>query len=104
MNDSEQLIENMKTIKGYFLAHAIATRECDPRESFRMFKCSEACGKAAEELERMQPVETEIEGGGSTWWYVCGECHTTIDHVDRFCRQCGRPLKWDGKTSEEKQD
>ena len=42
--------------------------------------------------ENRESAETEMEGGGSTWWYVCGECHTAIDKKDRFCRECGRKL------------
>lgn len=38
-----------------------------------------------------------IEGGGSTWWYVCDECHTAIDRKDKFCRECGRELMWNAK-------
>ena len=30
-----------------------------------------------------------------TWWYECGNCRTPIDWKDRFCRHCGRPLKWE---------
>lgn len=56
------------------------------------------------ELGKQESVEAELEGGGSTWWYVCGECHTTIDSRDRFCRQCGRRIKWDTKTSDGAQD
>ena len=36
--------------------------------------------------------EIEMEGGGSTWWYVCGECHGAVDEKDKFCRYCGRQL------------
>ena len=45
------------------------------------------------ELMRITPQEIEIEGGGSTWWYVCPECHGTIDQGDHFCRHCGQALK-----------
>ena len=41
-----------------------------------------------------ETVEAEIEGGGSTWWYVCEDCRTAIDSRDKFCRQCGRRIKW----------
>lgn len=34
-------------------------------------------------------VRKEIEGGGSTWWYVCEECHTAVDSGDQYCRHCG---------------
>ena len=48
-----------------------------------------------EAIEQMKPVQAEYEGDSkSTWWYVCGECHTAIDSRDRFCRQCGRPIQW----------
>lgn len=42
--------------------------------------------------EHFRPAEAELEGGGSTWWHVCGECHGPIDYSDRFCRHCGRPV------------
>ena len=45
-----------------------------------------------------EPVAAEIEGGGNgfgSWWYVCGECHGTIDRNDKYCRHCGRGLLWD---------
>ena len=44
-------------------------------------------------LKEQEPVEPEMEGGGSSWWHVCGECHGMIDKNDLFCRHCGRPVK-----------
>lgn len=29
-----------------------------------------------------------------TWWYECGYCRTPIDYRDRFCRHCGKLVKW----------
>ena len=43
--------------------------------------------------EQEEPVDIEMEGGGSTWSHVCGECHGAVDNNDRFCRHCGRPFK-----------
>ena len=48
---------------------------------------------AEELLTRMIPKETEMEGGGQTWWYVCPECHGAVDSRDYFCRICGQALK-----------
>lgn len=50
---------------------------------------------AAALLERDKPVEAEIEGGGHTWFYVCGECHGAIDSNDKFCKHCGQLVCWD---------
>ena len=50
-------------------------------------------GDALEMLKRNIPQERELEGGGSTWWYVCPECHGAIDSLDKFCRHCGQAVK-----------
>jgi len=55
--------------------------------------------EALELLEEQQPVEPRKEDDGSTepctcWWYVCGSCGREIDPQDRFCRHCGREVKW----------
>lgn len=48
-------------------------------------------------LKEQEPVEPEMEGGGSegsSWWFVCSECHTNIGPYDHYCRECGRKIKW----------
>jgi hypothetical protein len=42
----------------------------------------------------LNEAEAEMEGGGSTWFFVCGECHTAIDSKDKYCRECGRKIIW----------
>lgn len=42
----------------------------------------------------LTPVSAEIEGGGSSWFFVCGECHGQIDSKDRVCRHCGSLVSW----------
>ena len=56
-----------------------------------------AKGMAAELLARDKPVSAEIEGGGSTWFYECGECHGSIARNDTFCRHCGCVISWSEK-------
>ena len=38
--------------------------------------------------------EAEIEGSGHNWFFVCGECHTALNNHDKYCRECGRLVKW----------
>ena len=49
---------------------------------------------AAKLLTKQIAKPAEVEGGGSTWFYVCGECHGQIDERDRFCRHCGNKIGW----------
>ena len=41
-------------------------------------------------------TEAELEGGGSTWFYVCGECHGAVNYQAETCPHCGAILGWDG--------
>jgi hypothetical protein len=44
-------------------------------------------------IKRLTPKQIETEGGGSTWWHVCPECHGAVDSEDHFCRHCGQALE-----------
>jgi hypothetical protein len=41
-------------------------------------------------------VKVDLEGGWPHWWFVCDECHIQIGSCDRYCRQCGGLLDWEG--------
>ena len=46
-----------------------------------------------------EPVEpiigtTQVWGGEYMNYYQCGACRNPIDHHDKFCRTCGKELKW----------
>lgn len=49
-------------------------------------------GKAI--LKLLEDAEAEIEGGGMTWFFVCGNCHTSLNEHANFCHECGRRIKW----------
>jgi len=38
-------------------------------------------------------IEQNVAGG--LWWFSCGNCGEQIDYKDKFCRHCGRAVKWD---------
>lgn len=50
-------------------------------------------------LEAQEPVEPTIGGDADgpcgNWWYQCGKCKEAIDYHDKYCRNCGRAVKWD---------
>lgn len=48
-------------------------------------------------LEAQEPVKPKIGGSADNcWWHTCGACGDQIDKGDKYCRWCGRPVKWDG--------
>lgn len=44
--------------------------------------------------ELLKPEPAEMEGGGSSWWYVCPECHVNTKYGTRFCGSCGKEIIW----------
>lgn len=48
-------------------------------------------------------VDVEIEGGGWTWFYVCGECHRVLRYRVEICPSCKSPLNWSSVELNQKQ-
>lgn len=52
-------------------------------------------------LKERKAVEPYVTGRGETfetaetWWYACGNCHEALDVNDKYCRHCGKPVKWE---------
>lgn len=44
----------------------------------------------------LPPVKTEIEGDRWNWYYVCEDCHGSVNWKDEICIHCGRRLDWNG--------
>ena len=97
MNEIRKLIEDLKDMERGAMEAARDLREMVPKTSYTFFSIAEVSKKAAEELKGRIPMPAEIEGGGTTWFYACGECHGNIGTWDKFCRHCGHPIDWSGK-------
>ena len=89
--DEKTMVKNLGILADYFLQVAIAQRDKDIDVSLKSYQTSEMMKDLA---ERITPAEAEIEGGGASWFFVCGECHGQIDRSDGFCRNCGHPVEW----------
>jgi hypothetical protein len=44
-------------------------------------------------LKSQEPVEPTLRGGIGGYWY-CGACDYQISRGDKYCRYCGRAVKW----------
>jgi len=86
-----------KVIKGLGKCSCIYGIRCEECPYVNDDKCVDILCSDALELLKGKEVKVEIEGGGSTWFYVCGECHTSASKHSKYCRECGRMLIWDGR-------
>ena len=56
---------------------------------------------ALDVIKPEEPIEPIIAGDGKTfelaktWWYSCGSCGEAIDLKDKYCRHCGKAVKWE---------
>ena len=48
----------------------------------------------SEAYSLLNPEAADMEGGGSSWWYVCPECHGHIKYGTKFCPECGKEVLW----------
>jgi len=48
-------------------------------------------------LKEQEPIAPSVGSSDEpgSWWYQCGKCKTQIDYKDKFCRFCGRAVKWE---------
>ena len=92
-NDIPEMINDMENVKAFFEELSKSTRKEQPESSMRFFRASEAAEKVIGELKRRIPQKMEPEGGGTTWWMACPECHGAIDNRDSFCRHCGQAVE-----------
>lgn len=78
--------------KGVVIINYRWWREMCERDGFRPVP-------TPEQLKEQEPVEAKTMGGSKShgsWWFACGACGHAIDVEDNFCRECGRPVKWNG--------
>ena len=47
------------------------------------------------EQEAVEPKIFQSEDFLWSHWYICGACEYPVDPGDKFCRKCGRPIKWE---------
>ena len=90
----KELIEKLKEAVTKNMNIATAIRKEMPEKSFFFFKQAELMSKAVDGLKRNIPEPAEIEGGGASYFYVCGDCHGIVDSLDKYCRHCGRKIDW----------
>jgi len=48
-------------------------------------------------LKEQEPVVPDREQSeyGGTLWDLCGNCRALISPDDKYCHECGRPVKWE---------
>lgn len=57
--------------------------------------CRDAAAVMAEQ-DAVEPVTESSVYDPDTWFFVCGSCKKgVIDRGDKFCRWCGRGVKWE---------
>ena len=89
------MIDRMKNLKAHLTAQIKKAKQLDSKWVYILKEEAETCLELAdaEITTCAEPVESEMEGGGSNWYYVCGECHGLINSDDQYCRHCGRRVK-----------
>lgn len=71
-----------------------AIKEAGEFEDVRLLKKDAEC--MLELLKEQEPVHIQKRELAHMWFWCCGSCGVAITEGDKFCRMCGKEVKWDG--------
>ena len=94
--EAEKVVLQLNEAAKTCISISTAIRTEQPASSLFWLRMAGVVEEAAKMLENSLPTGIEIEGGGSSWWYVCEECRGAVDTSDSYCKHCGRKLIKDG--------
>lgn len=95
----DRMVELLKIERECILrnTHGDCDRRCevcelvqDDSELHEMYTDVIAMLKAQEPIKR--ELNTIIRG---EYWFNCGACKCPIETTDKYCSNCGRPVKWE---------
>ena len=88
MTDREKVIKAIEIC--YFGNHS-----CTECELFYVEDCNDKLMRdALVLLKEQEPVHVQKRKFARLWLWCCGSCGVAITEGDRFCRMCGKAVKW----------
>jgi len=107
MTDREKAIQGLRELRAHFRAMAGVASSNQGRKSH--IESAEIIADAIDLLTAQEPVEPVVDKNISTgesddpWGrlFFCGACGRRInekynpDEDDKYCKHCGRPVKWE---------
>lgn len=88
MADREKVIKGLELLKE-FLGDGL------PGKNVVFNSYINIVNDAIELLKEQEPVEPTLYYDTENAWYICGVCKANIQFADKYCHECGRPVKWD---------
>ena len=93
---NEEVIETLSEIHQYFVGcyqNAGGTRACEQFDRYMRVANGVKGLLTPVEPERLTVLDF---GSFETTVYLCGACRMPIERGDKFCKHCGKKVKWDG--------
>ena len=101
MIDTEKVLHGLDSCgSDYGIPNICEITECPYREhkAWCVHELAlEALGLIEQMMEEREPTKVKLGGNSGlcgTPWYQCSACSTDINPGDKYCRECGRPVKW----------
>jgi rubrerythrin len=92
MSDRDNVIDGLKNTAGYFRHLQFVGYIGDQEIYYEHEKhCNDAIA-LLEEQEAVPVIQREIM---HMLFWCCGSCGVVITDGDKFCRNCGKALKWE---------
>ena len=68
---------------------------CTECPLFNEDECNDKLMHNVLELLKNKPIPVKRQMLMHMWFWCCGSCGVAITEGDKFCRMCGKAVKWD---------
>jgi len=92
------MADREKVVKGLEEAETMLIQAVDRGGEMAVmgaFKCLNRVTDALELLKEQEPVHVQKRELAHMWFWCCGSCGVAITKGDKFCRMCGKSVKWE---------
>lgn len=94
MADRENVIKRLESVSYYFKSLLAVGWQGDA-DIYREHK--ETVRMAIALLKEQEPAHIQRREFAHMWFWCCGSCGVAITEGDKFCRMCGKAVKWDDR-------
>lgn len=96
MNDVKKLLTRIGAARD-----AISRKEEQTGLDFMIDGVLMNCAVMLKEQEAVKPKKApfpDASRSDGSWYFICGACSKPIDPYDKYCRECGKPILWEGRS------
>lgn len=96
MTDREKVIKGLENLSEWLFQQYRVVYDGDAPNYYDAYKTVDEALALLKEQEPIRPILARIGNYDAINDYTCPVCGTDLYHLQKYCDECGRTVKWDG--------